>query len=149
MFAGRHFLIGLLWLSALSSTTVLAEIPHADLTLGFYRVDAEVAANQADRMQGLMQRSHLGTSQGMVFSFTFTAQHCMWMKNTVIPLSVAFLDENGEILNIADMQPQTEDNHCASKPARYALEMNRGWFAQRGIQAGARVGGLDKLPSAR
>jgi hypothetical protein len=69
----------------------------------------------------------------------------MWMKNTLIPLSVAFLDQDSAIINIADMQPQTEQSHCAARPARYALEMNKGWFAQRGIKAGAKLGGLEKL----
>lgn len=124
-------------------------MPRTDLNVGLYRVDAEVAANQADRMQGLMQRKVMASHQGMVFSFTFLERHCMWMKNTLLPLSVAFLDESGVILNIEDMQPQTENNHCASGPAKYALEMNQGWFAQRGIKAGARVNGLDRLPPAR
>ena len=73
----------------------------------------------------------------------------MWMKNTYVPLSVAFLDESGAILNIADMQPQTEQSHCSSGPARYALEMNQGWFAQKGIKPGAKIGGLDKAPAPR
>lgn len=134
-------------------TNVLAQsssgMPRTDLTLGFYRVDAEVAATPQDRMQGLMQRRQMGEHQGMVFSFTFADRHCMWMKNTLLPLSVAFLDEQGVILNIENMQPQTESNHCAAKPARYALEMNQGWFAQKGIRPGMRVGGLDQLPPAR
>jgi hypothetical protein len=69
----------------------------------------------------------------------------MWMKNTLIPLSVAFLDARGTIINIADMQPQSERTHCAARPARYALEMNRGWFAQRGLKPGTRLGGLEKF----
>ncbi|MEY4593163.1 MAG: hypothetical protein RIR18_2058, partial [Pseudomonadota bacterium] len=114
-----------------------------------YRIEAEVATNQADRMQGLMQRQQMAQHQGMVFGFTFLDRHCMWMKNTLLPLSVAFLDEAGGILNIEDMQPQTENNHCAVSPARYALEMNLGWFAQRGLKAGMRVSGLDRLPAPR
>jgi len=78
----------------------------------------------------------------MLFIFDESTQHCMWMKNTLIALSVAFIDASGTITNIADMQPQTEDSHCASRPARYALEMNRGWFASKGIKPGSRIGGI-------
>jgi len=81
----------------------------------------------------------------MLFRFDETATQCMWMKNTLIPLSVAFIDEAGAIINIADMQPHSEQSHCAARPARYALEMNQGWFAQRGIKPGAKLGGLEKL----
>lgn len=81
----------------------------------------------------------------MVFVFDENATHCMWMKNTLIPLSVAFIDEAGVIINIADMQPQTEQSHCAARPARFALEMNKGWFAERGIKPGAKLRGLEKL----
>jgi len=84
-------------------------------------------------------------SAGMVFVFEENAAHCMWMKNTLMPLSVAFIDEAGVIINIADMQPHSEESHCAAKPARYALEMNKGWFAQRGIKPGAKLGGLEKI----
>lgn len=126
-----------------------ADMPRMDLTAGFHRIDAEIAANDSDRQRGLMQRTGLGPNQGMLFVFTSVAHHCMWMRNTLIPLSVAFLDQEGRILNIEDMQPQTESNHCAIQPARYALEMRKGWFAGKGIQPGARLGGLDKAPLPR
>ncbi len=123
-------------------------LPVMELTAGFHRIEAEVAANNPDRMQGLMQRKAMPQQHGMLFVFPQDAQHCMWMKNTLLPLSVAFLDETGRVLNIEEMQPQTEDNHCAAKPARYALEMNVGWFAQRGIKRGDRIGGIEKAPRA-
>lgn len=123
-------------------------LPLMELTAGFHRIEAEVAANNAARMQGLMQRKSMAVQHGMLFVFDRDAQHCMWMKNTFLPLSVAFLDEQGRILNIEDMQPQSEDNHCAAQPARYALEMNVGWFAQRGIKRGDRIGGIGKAPRA-
>lgn len=123
-----------------------AEMPRLDLTAGFFRIDAEVAANQEDRMVGLMQRRSMPAHQGMLFVFPQARAHCMWMKNTFIPLSVAFLDEDGHILNIEDMQPHSEDNHCAARPARYALEMNRGWFSQKGIKPGAKLNGIEKAP---
>lgn len=131
-----------------SSAASAQQLPMMELTAGFHRIEAEVAANNAARMQGLMQRKSMATQRGMLFVFDRDAQHCMWMKNTFLPLSVAFIDETGRILNIEDMQPQSEDNHCAAKPARYALEMNVGWFAQRGIKRGDRIGGIDKAPRA-
>ncbi|HJW03444.1 MAG TPA: DUF192 domain-containing protein [Azospira sp.] len=136
-------------LGALLAGTALAaaaDMPRTDLTAGFHRIEAEVALNQADRMQGLMQRTQMAPNHGMLFIFPQAARHCMWMKNTLIPLSVAFLDDSGHIINIRDMQPQTENNHCADKDARFALEMNQGWFAAKGIKAGASIGGVDRLP---
>jgi hypothetical protein len=75
----------------------------------------------------------------MLFVFDAPERICMWMRNTMLPLSVAFLDEDGEVLNIADMAPRSDVRHCASAPARYALEMNAGWFQQHGIAAGMRI----------
>lgn len=126
---------------------VAAEMPRIELTAGFYRIEAEVAADDPNRMQGLMHRRNMAANQGMLFVFPQAARHCMWMRNTFLPLSVAFLDEDGRILNIENMQPQTEDNHCAVKAARYALEMNLGWFSSKGIKPGARIGGIEKAPS--
>lgn len=121
------------------------QLPAIDLTAGMHRIHAEVANDMGARMQGLMYRKSMPQNAGMVFVFEENAAHCMWMKNTLIPLSVAFVDQEGAIINIADMQPQTEQSHCAARPARYALEMNKGWFAQRGIKPGAKLGGLDRL----
>ena len=123
-----------------------AQMPRLELNAGFHRIDAEVAADQQNRMQGLMNRRSMATNQGMLFVFTQADRHCMWMRNTLLPLSVAFLDERGQILNIEDMKPQTENNHCAASPARFALEMNQGWFASKGIKAGQRIGGVEKSP---
>ena len=123
-----------------------AEMPRMELSAGFHRIEAEVAANQENRALGLMHRKSMGSNQGMLFVFPVAARHCMWMRNTFLPLSVAFLDANGQILNIEDMEPQTEDNHCAAAPARFALEMNKGWFAGKGIKPGQRIGGVDKSP---
>lgn len=141
---------GLVWLAASGMMVLpgpaLADLPRLALSASFYRIEAEVAANDASRQQGLMRRPQLPVQQGMLFVFPQAAQHCMWMKNTLIPLSVAFMDRDGRILNIEDMQPHSEDNHCAVTPAAYALEMNRGWFAQKGIRPGMKISGLDKAP---
>ena len=133
----------------LLGATVVASaqsLPLMELTAGFHRIEAEVAANTPDRMQGLMQRKAMPEHRGMLFVFAQEAQHCMWMKNTYLPLAVAFIDASGRILNIEEMKPQTENNHCAARPARYALEMNAGWFKQRGLKAGDTVGGIERAP---
>jgi len=119
-------------------------LPVVELKAGMHLIRAEVAADYSTRGRGLMHRKSLAQNTGMLFIFDQPASHCMWMKNTYIPLSVAFLDEKGEIINIADMQPHSEQSHCATRPALYALEMTQGWFAQRGIKAGVRLGGVDQ-----
>jgi uncharacterized membrane protein (UPF0127 family) len=132
---------------SLATAPVLAQQPPlrtVELGAGMHVIRAEVADSFATRMQGLMHRTSLPPNGGMLFVFDEEGAHCMWMKNTLIPLSVAFLDARGAIVNIADMQPHSEQSHCAARPARYALEMTRGWFAQREIRAGARLRGLEK-----
>ena len=118
------------------------EMPVVQLNAGMHLIRAELAADFGTRMRGLMYRASMPQNAGMLFVFDEDTRHCMWMKNTLIPLSVAFIDEAGRITNIADMEPQTENSHCASRAARYALEMNRGWFAARGIKPGSRIGGI-------
>ena len=117
------------------------------LSAGIHLIRAEVAAENSERAKGLMFRPHLGANQGMVFLFDEPAVQCMWMKNTLIPLSVAFIGEDGRVLNVENMQPQTEASHCAVRPARYALEMNQGWFARHGVAAGTKITGLPKPPA--
>ena len=134
-----------LFLLALLSGSADAQLPAAQLSTGMHLIRAEVADSMGTRMEGLMHRKSMPQGSGMVFVFEENAPHCMWMKNTLIPLSVAFIDESGAIINIADMQPHSEQSHCAARPARYALEMNKGWFAQRGIKPGAKLSGLEKL----
>jgi uncharacterized membrane protein (UPF0127 family) len=117
-------------------------LPTIKLNAGIHVIQAEVAGTMATRSLGLMQRKSMAQGAGMIFLFDEPAAHCMWMKNTLIPLSVAFIDEGGAIINIADMQPLDETTHCASRPARYALEMNQGWFKKRGIAAGTHIDGI-------
>lgn len=125
------------------------EFAVIELSAGIHLIRAEVAVEASERAKGLMFRRHLGTNQGMVFLFDEPTMQCMWMKNTLIPLSVAFIGEDGRVLNVEDMQPQTEASHCAVRPARYALEMNRGWFARHGVAAGSKISGLPKPPASR
>lgn len=119
--------------------------PTTTLQTGMHLIEAEVADTQPRRMQGLMYRRDLPGNKGMVFVFEQADAHCMWMKNTLIPLTVAFMDDSGAILNLADMQPQSEANHCARGKARFALEMRQGWFAAKGIRAGDRIAGVERL----
>lgn len=119
------------------------------LVINGHPLTAEVAATDETRTQGLMHRRILPENRGMLFVFRETAPHAMWMMNTYVPLSVAFLDERGLIINIADMKPHTRDTHAAAKPAKYALEVNQGWFAKRGIKPGARIEGLERAPPAK
>ncbi|TWG85772.1 hypothetical protein L602_002300000520 [Cupriavidus gilardii J11] len=118
------------------------KLPVVPLTAGMYAIQAEVAADPQTRQQGLMFRKTMPANAGMLFIFEQKAGHCFWMKNTELPLSIAFLADDGTIVNIEDMQPHSEDNHCPKAAVRYALEMNQGWFAQKGIRAGAKIGGL-------
>ena len=124
-------------------------LPVLELQAGFHRIEAEVAHTQPARMQGLMQRREMAPQRGMLFVFPESDRHCMWMKNTLLPLAVAFLDDAGSIINVAEMQPGSEDNHCAARPARYALEMNAGWFARRGLKSGAVIMGIERAPQPR
>jgi len=120
-------------------------LPVVQLSAGMHAIRAEVAADMGSRMTGLMHRPSMPANAGMLFIFDESTTHCMWMKNTLIPLSVAFLDESGAVINVADMQPHSEQSHCAARPARYALEMNRGWFAQHGVKPGQRLGGMERV----
>jgi uncharacterized protein len=114
--------------------------------VGTHALKVELAATDAQRERGLMFRKSMPRDAGMLFTFDEPGYHAMWMKNTLIPLSVAFIDDEGRILNVLDMEPQTLDAHAAAGPARYAIETNKGWFAERGIKAGEKVTGLPKAP---
>lgn len=112
------------------------------LTAGIHVITAEVAATPHSRMVGLMMRDRLAPNHGMVFVFEDRSQHCFWMRNTLIPLSIAFIDDDGTIVSIADMAPKSEASTCPPRPIRYALEMDQGWFAKRGVSAGNKISGL-------
>jgi uncharacterized membrane protein (UPF0127 family) len=135
--------------AGLTVGSALAQMPVVSLSAGVYLIRAETAYTYETRSSGLMYRETLGVNEGMLFVFPQTERHCMWMKNTLIPLAVAFMDEKGRIVSISEMRPQTENSHCATAPAKYALEMNSGWFSSRGIRAGVAISGLDKVPDSR
>lgn len=115
------------------------------LTAGMNVIRAEVASAPSQRAQGLMHRQSMGANDGMIFVFEQPAEVCMWMKNTPLPLSVAFIDDEGKIVNIEEMQPLTLESHCSKKQARYALEMNGGWFQQKNVKPGVSIQGLSQI----
>ncbi|HZW12079.1 MAG TPA: DUF192 domain-containing protein [Noviherbaspirillum sp.] len=138
------FASALVLAAAPAASQQVTRFPVISLNAGIHVIKAEVAAREAERQQGLMFREKMGPNEGMLFLFPAPASVCMWMKNTYIPLSVAFIDESGKIVNIEDMEPQTTDSHCAKKQVRYALEMNRGWFKQKNIKPGSAIEGLPR-----
>lgn len=116
-------------------------LPRIQLSAGIYKVEVQVAQTPKQREIGLMFRKEMPQQEGMLFVFEQPSGLCFWMKNTVLPLTAAFVSDDGTIVNLADMKPQTTDSHCAARPVRYVLEMNQGWFAKRGLKAGSRLGG--------
>lgn len=138
----RSLAVVLLMFACAGAYAQQAKLRTTELRVGMFRIEAEVAATEQTREIGLMNRRSMAPHQGMLFVFDSSQQYCFWMKNTILPLSIAFMDEQGKIVNIEDMKPQSEDNHCAERPVRYALEMNQGWFAAKGIKAGATISGV-------
>lgn len=117
------------------------KLPTIRLNAGIYNIQAEVAQTPDQREIGLMYRKTMGPNDGMLFAFEEPGQQCFWMKNTLLPLSVAFVADDGTIVNIDDMKPLTLDGHCSKKEVRFVLEMNQGWFAKRGLKAGEKLQG--------
>ncbi|QIM51788.1 DUF192 domain-containing protein [Hydrogenophaga crocea] len=117
------------------------QLPRVSLSAGMHLINAQVASTHTSRMVGLMHRQDMPANEGMLFVFEQPATQCFWMKNTLLPLTAAFLADDGTIVNLVDMQPQSLDSHCSAKPVRYVLEMHQGWFAKRGLKAGARLSG--------
>ena len=140
----QYYLSGFLLLVSLSSFGQDApqmNLERIKLTAGMHRIDAQVAGTPEQRQTGLMLRKDMPPHEGMIFVFEQPTKQCFWMKNTLLPLSAAFIADDGTIVNIEDMKPQTLDAHCSTKPVRYVLEMNKGWFAKKGIKAGAKLQG--------
>ena len=118
------------------------DLPRTQLSAGMHLIDAQVAQTPEQRQIGLMHRDQMPAQEGMLFVFEEPATQCFWMKNTLLPLTAAFVADDGRIVNLVDMKPKTTDSHCSTEPVRYVLEMNQGWFAKRGVAAGSRLGGL-------
>ena len=144
----KHFLMSALAALVLAAPLVAgaAELPTITLTIGKHKLTAEVATTSEQQMTGLMNRFSLKPDTGMLFPSERPEVRSFWMHNTYVALSIAFIGADGRILNIEDMQPQTEDLHWSKGAALYALEMKKGWFAERGIVPGDCVEGLAKVP---
>ena len=144
----NQFLALLIAACSIFSATAFAQInaglPTVELKTGIYRIQAELADTPKAREVGLMNRTSMPTNSGMLFIFEQKAGHCFWMSNTKIPLSIAFIADDGKIVNIEEMQAQTTNNHCPQAPVRYALEMNKQWFSERVIVPGMVIQGLPK-----
>jgi len=117
------------------------DLPAITLQAGMHNIRAAVAQTPEQRQTGLMFRREMAQHEGMLFVFDEASPQCFWMKNTPLPLSIAFLADDGTVVNIADMKPQALDSHCSARPVRFVLEMNQGWFAKRGIKAGSKIAG--------
>ena len=138
----RILAIGLLVFAAAFPAFADTALRVISLNVGKHPIRVEVVQKDEDRTKGLMFREKLGKNDGMLFIFDDPGYHSMWMMNTLIPLSVAFLDRDGLILNVEDMEPKTTDSHMAAGPAVYAVETNKGWFAERKLKPGDKVTGL-------
>ncbi|MEJ6023094.1 DUF192 domain-containing protein [Ramlibacter sp. PS4R-6] len=127
--------------AALAQDRPQMDLPRVKLAAGMHQIDAQVAADLNTRMVGLMFRKEMPQHEGMLFVFDQPSVQCFWMRNTLLPLSAAFIADDGTIVNVEDMKPLTEESHCSKKPVRYVLEMNQGWFAKKGIKPGAKLSG--------
>jgi len=116
-------------------------LARTQLGAGMHLIDTQLAQTPEQRQIGLMWRKDLPQSEGMLFVFEQPSVQCFWMRNTLTALTAAFVEDDGTIVNLADMKPQSDDSHCSSKPVRFVLEMNQGWFKKRGIQAGFKLTG--------
>lgn len=137
-------LLSLLFLMAgpaRSQDTPQLQLPRVTLSAGMHLIQAQVAATPQERSVGLMFRKEMPVNEGMLFAFEQASEQCFWMKNTLLPLTAAFVADDGTIVNLADMQPQSLASHCSVKPVRYVLEMNKGWFDKRGLKAGSKLSG--------
>ena len=143
----KHLAIGLLSLATAFGNLSYAQnapqmnLQRIKLSVGMHLIDTQVAASPEQRSTGLMFRKEMPPSEGMLFVFEQASTQCFWMKNTLLPLTAAFVADDGTIVNLADMKPQTTDSHCSAQPVRYVLEMNQGWFGKKGIKAGFKLAG--------
>jgi uncharacterized protein len=135
--------------SSHAQDTPQMDLPRIKLGVGMYLIDTQVAATPQQRNTGLMFRKQMPQSEGMLFVFEQASEQCFWMKNTLLPLTAAFVADDGTIVNLADMAPQTTNSHCSAKPVRYVLEMNQGWFAKKGIKAGFKLSGPPFKPGVK
>ena len=139
-FLAPGLLVAAFWVTpAIAQPTPQMNLPRTTLSIGIHQLQVQVAQTQEQHATGLMYRTEMPQQEGMLFVFNAPSQQCFWMKNTVIPLTAAFLADDGTVVNLEDMQAQTTQSHCSAKPVRYVLEVNQGWFAKKGIKAGAKL----------
>jgi uncharacterized membrane protein (UPF0127 family) len=132
------------WLALCHGTAFAQEGPQLNLqrikiSAGMHQIDTQLAMTPTERQIGLMNRPSMPNHEGMLFVFEQPTKQCFWMKNTLLPLTAAFIADDGTIVNLEDMKPQTLESHCSTKEVRYVLEMNQGWFAKRGIKPGSKL----------
>ena len=142
-----YFAVLLLATCAWAQEAPQMQLPRTTLSVGMFQIDAQVATTGEEHATGLMYRKEMPQHEGMLFVFEEPAAQCFWMKNTLLPLTAAFVADDGSIVNLADMQPRTTDSHCSAKPVRFVLEMHQGWFARRAIKAGFRLTGKPFTPA--
>jgi uncharacterized membrane protein (UPF0127 family) len=140
-FTHLAFLLWALTSNAQAQDAPQLNLPRLQLTAGMHLIDTQLALTPEQRSIGLMFRQEMPQNEGMMFVFEQPSVQCFWMKNTLLPLTAAFVADDGTIVNLEDMKPQTTNSHCSTKPVRYVLEMNLGWFVKRGIKAGTKLGG--------
>ena len=133
-------------LSAALLTFAQAQEPQSNLqrtklSAGMYQIDVQIAQTPEQRQIGLMFRKEMPQAEGMIFVFEQPATQCFWMRNTILPLTAAFVADDGRIVNLVDMKPMSEDSHCSKEPVRFVLEMNQGWFSRKNIKEGSKLGG--------
>jgi len=141
---GAHLALataGLVGVAAQAQDAPQTDLPRVKIGAGMHLIETQVALTPEQRQIGLMFRKEMPQGEGMLFVFEQPTTQCFWMKNTLLPLTAAFVEDDGTIANLADMKPQTLDSHCSVKPVRYVLEMNAGWFAKKGIKAGSKLTG--------
>ncbi|MDI9330119.1 MAG: DUF192 domain-containing protein [Alphaproteobacteria bacterium] len=140
----KAFVLFCLWAStwAWSQGQAQMNLRRIKLQAGMHLIDAQLAGTPEQREIGLMFRTDMPAHEGMLFVFERKSEQCFWMKNTLLPLTAAFLEDDGTIVNLADMAPQTLQTHCSARPVRYVLEMNQGWFTKRRMGSGDRINGL-------
>jgi uncharacterized protein len=138
-----HVAVGLYALAAAAWAQEAPQprLPTIEIGAGMHVIRAEVAQSPQQQQIGMMMRREMGANEGMLFVNADAGVRCFWMRNTLLPLTIAFIADDGTIVNLADMQPQSDQSHCSEKPVRFALEMNKGWFAKRGLSAGTKLRG--------
>lgn len=132
--------------AAQAQTGPQPKLPTTALTAGMHVIQAELAVQPEQQMTGMMFRRIMGNNEGMLFVNEDAGVRCFWMRNTLLPLTIAFIADDGTIVNLADMAPQSEQSHCSAKPVRFALEMRQGWFSKHGIAAGFKLKGAPFRP---